>query len=288
MARNAIKTPNSVWDQPDNDGDGRADQGWHGRGNHHGEPSPVTVDQLNLTTFHHSDTAANGTFHDQFILVVNAAASNGTAVTVTGLDTSYGLYLTVENTGHPTLDANGKPINGGNVFDTLDVKLMLDPGHNDGAASSTLTGGIGFANGTEDDVELAHGSIVSGHFVAGPDAAGHADFVEALTVSRAGMAFLGGSVVSGDTLEEILTSPFALRHTVRNSDGTSVSVLENGTSTASLVPNQPFTLPGTDEDGSIPALMRTEFIAAHSGTRADFEPSGAGRELDQGGGRASS
>jgi len=251
--------------------------------------APVAADHLTLATFHYSDTAANGSFHDRFILQANGATLNGAPVTVPGLDTAYGLYLTIDTTGHPTFGADGKAINGANVFDTLDVKVMLDPGHNNGAAHSTIADGLGFANGTADDIELAHGSIVSGHFIAGPDTNGHADFVESLTMTRPGMAFLGGSVLSGSTLEEILTSPFAARVTVRNADGSQVSVLNGqGTATAAFGGGAVFGLPGVDDDGSLPALLRTEFIAAH-GTMGDDcsaagwnshgerDPGGAGR-----------
>ena len=50
------------------------------------------------------------------------------------------------------------------------VALMLDPGNNDGAARSTLSG-VGFSNtgptGTQDDITLAAGSLVSGTFTFG-------------------------------------------------------------------------------------------------------------------------
>jgi hypothetical protein len=46
------------------------------------------------------------------------------------------------------------------------IKLMLDPGNNDGTASSTLSG-VGFSNGTAGDITLATGSLVSGQFAFG-------------------------------------------------------------------------------------------------------------------------
>src|SRR5262249_44542399 len=127
-----------------------------------------------------------------------------------------------------------------NVFNTLDVRMMLDPGHDNGTAHATIADGLGFANGTANDIELAHGSIVSGHFVAGPDPNGHAGFGESPTMALPGMSFLGGSIPWESTIEEILTSPFSGRTTQRNPDGSSVSVLNGqGSSTASLVPKQP-------------------------------------------------
>ncbi len=277
MARDIGTRKSASWD--DQDQESRDDQGWHGRGNHHKEPAPIKVDQLNMATFHYSETTASGNFHDRFILQVNGASSHGTQVTVPGLNSAYGLYLTIDLTGHQTFDVNGRPINGENVFETLNVKMMLDPGHNDGSAYSTIADGLGFANGTEDDIELAHGSIVSGHFFAGPDPNGHAEFVESLTMTRPGMAFLGGSVPFGAKLEEILTSPFSARITERHADGSTTSVLNGqGASTASLLPTQEFTLPGMTSDGSIPALLRAEFLAAHDHRVANCGHAGWGSE----------
>jgi hypothetical protein len=237
-------------------------EGWHGRGIHHHEPASVAVDQLDLTTYQHSDTTAAGHFHDQWLMQVTGAELSGTPVTVPGLNTAYGLYLSIDLTGHQTFGADGKAINGGNVFETLDVKLMLDPGHNNGAASSPLDGHVGFANGTADDIELAHGSIVSGHFEAS-NGAGHADFVESISLTRPGMAFLSGSLASATTLEEVLTTPFSLRASHTNPDGSLVSVANGGSAIAGFVPTQPIDLPGMNSDGSIPALLRAEFLATH-------------------------
>ena len=78
---------------------------------------------------------------------------------------SYGLYLTMQT----LTQAVGPP----DTYHYLSgqVALMLDPGNNDGAASSTLSG-VGFSNtgptGTQDDITLATGTLVSGHYSLNP------------------------------------------------------------------------------------------------------------------------
>ena len=78
---------------------------------------------------------------------------------------SYGLYLTMQT----LTQAVGPP----DTYHYLSgqVALMLDPGNNDGAARSTLSG-VGFSNtgptGTQDDITLATGTLISGHYSLNP------------------------------------------------------------------------------------------------------------------------
>jgi hypothetical protein len=82
-----------------------------------------------------------------------------------GVAGSYGLYLTMQT----QTKAVGPPT----AYEYLSgqVALMLDPGDNDGAASSTPTG-FTFANtgptGTVDDTTLATGTLVSGRYTLNP------------------------------------------------------------------------------------------------------------------------
>lgn len=77
----------------------------------------------------------------------------------------YGLYLTMQT----QTKAVGPP----ETFQYLSgqVALMLDPGNWDGAASSTPTG-LTFANtgptGTADDITLATGTLIAGHYTLNP------------------------------------------------------------------------------------------------------------------------
>ena len=76
----------------------------------------------------------------------------------------YGLYLTMQT----QTQAVGPPDT--YHYSSGQVALMLDPGNNDGSASSTPSG-LGFSNtgptGAADDIPLATGSLVSGTFIFG-------------------------------------------------------------------------------------------------------------------------
>ena len=106
-----------------------------------------------------------------FLEQITGFTLNGASVATPGLNGtpgaagSYGLYLTCRR----RLTVVGPP----NIYHYLSgqVALMLDPGNNNGAASSTPSG-LTFANtgptGAADDITLATGSLVSGHFSAAP------------------------------------------------------------------------------------------------------------------------
>jgi hypothetical protein len=106
-----------------------------------------------------------------FLEPITGFTLNGVSVATPGLNGpqgaagSYGLYLTMQN----QTQAIGPP----NTYRYLSghIALMFDPGNNDGAASSTPSG-LTFANtgptGTADDMTLATGTLVSGHYVLNP------------------------------------------------------------------------------------------------------------------------
>ncbi len=94
------------------------------------------------------------------------------------------------------------------------VKLMADPGNHNGAVSSTAAG-LTFANtsstGTQDDITLATGSLLSANlfYSPAPGIARIGDFVETLQPAAGESGFFV-SPNSGDILiEEILTTPVA-------------------------------------------------------------------------------
>jgi hypothetical protein len=123
------------------------------------------------------------TYTVHFLEPITGFTLNGTPVATPGLNGtpgatgSYGLYLVMQN---QTQDV-GPPKNYNYLSGT--VALMLDPGNNDGTASSTLSG-VGFSNtgptGTADDITLASGSLMSGQFAFGstPNIRSIGDFVE--------------------------------------------------------------------------------------------------------------
>ena len=107
-----------------------------------------------------------------FLEQITGFTLNGAPVaTPTGLNGtpgaagSYGLYLTMQTQTQFIGPPNTYRYLSGNVA------LMLDPGNNNGAASSTPSG-LTFANtgptGKADDITLATGSLVSGHYSLNP------------------------------------------------------------------------------------------------------------------------
>ena len=90
------------------------------------------------------------------------------------------------------------------------VRLMADPGHDDGALSST-TAGLFFANGTANDITLATGSLVSGTYTFSPAAGIRSigDFVETLQPAAGEGGFFASPTSANGLIEEVLTTPAA-------------------------------------------------------------------------------
>jgi hypothetical protein len=145
-----------------------------------------------------------------FLEQITGFTLNGMPVATPGLNgppgaaASYGLYLTMQ-----TLTASiGPP----NTYQYLSghVALMLDPGNNDGAASSTPSG-LTFANpaGTADDITLATGSLVSGHYSLNPKPLIRSigDFVQTFQAAAGEGAFFVTPVSPHDLIEVVDTTP---------------------------------------------------------------------------------
>ena len=133
---------------------------------------------------------------------VNPMGFNGTP----GAAGSYGLYLTMQT----QTQAIGPP----NTYQYLSghVALMLDPGNNNGAASSTPSG-LTFANtgaiGTADDITLATGSLVSGTFIFGAPNSGIrsvGDFVQTFQPAAGEGGFFVSPISPHDMIELIPTT----------------------------------------------------------------------------------
>jgi hypothetical protein len=132
--------------------------------------SPTAITPTDVYTVHFLEPITSFTLNGA---PVATPGLNGTA----GASGSYGLYVVMEN----QTEAVGPP----NNYNYLSgqISLMLDPGNNDGTASSTLSG-VGFSNtgptGTADDITLATGSLISGQFAFGstPGVRSIGDFVE--------------------------------------------------------------------------------------------------------------
>src|SRR5690349_5499974 len=143
-----------------------------------GGGAPITIDSLDLRNYVNAYHNADGTFTALQIEQVTGFELNGTAVDVPGFGTQFGLYFLLDGTGHME--------GAGQTFDTLRIALMVDPGNNDGALSSTALGGVGFANGTAGDFALATGTLVSATVTFGADGSAHPNFLEQIDPTRIG------------------------------------------------------------------------------------------------------
>jgi hypothetical protein len=144
-----------------------------------------------------------------FIEQITGLTLNGVPVATPGLnDTpgaagSYGLYLQMQ--------ANVLFVGPPNTYqyNSLQMSLKADPGNNDGAVSSTLAGGVGFAKGTAGDITLASGSLISGSFKfgnPGSDIRSIGHFKESFLPAAGEGGFFVTPVSPNTVLEEVLTT----------------------------------------------------------------------------------
>jgi hypothetical protein len=213
------------------DHDDDQDEARPGRDDHHGRDGSVTFNQFDITDYLHADNKADGSAVERFIFQVDGVEQSGAHVTLPGLGSDFGMYFIVDAILDP---ANGAPPH----FSKLDISLMVDPGNNDGAASAT-TAGVGFAHGTSGDFALATGSLVSAALSINADPVPntrHANFVEQITPTKAGLEAFGDSLKTGDQLRELLTTlgsnpPFDL---IPLPGGDFTVVVNGGTGTVQL------------------------------------------------------
>ncbi len=207
----------------------------HRHGGHPGlEGQTATIDQLNVTTYLHSDNAAAGSFSEQFILNVASFGLDGAPVDVPGFGTQFGLYFLI--------DATGQAGATGLSFDTMTIKLMVDAGNDDGVPSSTLDDGLGFSNGTAGDYALATGTLVSATFTADPDGTRHPNFIQALAPTVEGKEVFGPSLDMGALLKEVLTSPGGAQVFPADNGGTTQIIDGTGFGNVALSPQTPLSL----------------------------------------------
>jgi hypothetical protein len=186
-----------------------------------GASSALTADSIDATHYLYDrcetafcgDATYHSTYTVHFLEPITGFTLNGAPVATPGLNGtpgatgSYGLYLVMQN----QTQFIGPP----NTYNYLSgtVALMLDPGNNDGTASSTLSG-VGFSNtgptGIADDITLASGSLVSGQFAFGstPNIRSIGDFVETFQPVAGEDAFFV-TPVSPHDLIQIIDTTFA-------------------------------------------------------------------------------
>jgi hypothetical protein len=136
-----------------------------------------TADDITIVNYLHSVVMGDGSFAEHLIDPITGFSLGGAPVSVSGLNSSFGLYLSV--------DATGTIVAGKTNFNTLDISLMADVGNNDGTPSATLgtasaPGTLAFSKpaGVADDITLGFGSLLSASMSR--DAAGtrHATYLD--------------------------------------------------------------------------------------------------------------
>jgi len=173
-----------------------------------------TADTLEGTHYLYDVGSMTSTYTVHFLEQITGFTLDDAPVATPGLNGtpgaagSYGLYVTMQT----LTQAVGPP----DTYHYLSgqVALMLDPGNNDGVASSTLSG-VGFSNtgptGTQDDITLATGTLVSGTFTFGAPNSGIrsiGDFVQTFQPA-AGEGGFFVSAVSPHDLIQLIDTTFA-------------------------------------------------------------------------------
>jgi hypothetical protein len=219
--------------QPGHHGFGHDDDGNNtaGPGETH---TSATVDQIDVTSYLNSAGAADGSFTEQLYLQVKEFELNGSPVKVPGFGTQFGMYFVIDPTGQTTAGVTS--------FSSMHIALMVDRGNDDGALSSTESGGVTFANSTRGDYALATGTLSSASLGVDPDGTRHPTFVQSLTLSKAGEQVFGGSLNTGDLLREVLTTPGG-PEIFPFPDGSTIQVVNgSGSGTVTLSPQAPLSI----------------------------------------------
>ncbi len=208
-----------------------------------GTGSAFTADTILGTHYLYDIGSMTNVYTVHFLEQMTGFTLNGNPVATPGLNGtpgaagSYGLYLTMQN----QTQFIGPP----NTYQYLSgqVALMLDPGNNNGAPSSTPSG-LTFANtgrtGTADDITLATGSLVSGHYSLNPAPGIRSigDFVQTFHPAAGAAGFFATPVSPYEMIQLIATTypqDIAITPAPSASDPTrSVSVL-NGEPNSAVV-----------------------------------------------------
>jgi hypothetical protein len=166
------------------------------------------ADDMTLANYFHSTVQGNGSFAEQFYQPISGVTLGGVPVVAPGLNSLYGLYLSISATGTITAGVTS--------FTAVNISLMADVHHNDGTPSATLgtpgsPGTIAFSNpaGVTDDFVLGSGSLITASMSR--DAATNTRFANFLD-THAPAAGESAFYVSPTTfthlqLQEFLTTP---------------------------------------------------------------------------------
>ena len=175
-----------------------------------GDPA-FTADAIEATHYLWAMGSTINTYTVHFLEQITGFTLGSSPVAPPGLNGtpgapgSYGLYLTMQTQTRFIGPPNTYRYSGGQLA------LMLDPGNNNGAASSTPSG-LTFANtgptGTADDITLATGSLVWGHFFFMPAAgiASIGDFEQTFRPASGEAGFFVAPVAPNDIIELVDTT----------------------------------------------------------------------------------
>ncbi len=195
-----------------------------------------TADSISTTDFlfNISDPAATGT--DTFILQVNGFSRNGAAVSVPGLNSSYGLYI------EGTVAVHGVP----SIYGPGTIALVADPTNNDGVPSASWndaaqTGGVSFSNpaNTADDITLATGDFITGSFGTQSNGQPGVNFLQTFVPNPSESAFFVSPAGVSLQIQELLFNTATSRVTGPTNDGGSYITVNDGFGIADLQVPEP-------------------------------------------------
>jgi len=186
----------------------------------------ASVDTLDASNFLRAVHNADGTTVEHFTMPVSSFQQGGQPVTVNGYGQSYSLYLTID-----ALIVGGQ-------FTQLNSELWADPGSNNGSVNVSFDTDPSFSkHGDFGDILLATGTIHSATLMTNGNIR-TADFVETMTPTKAGSAFLGGSIQNGTLLEEQLTTNIGDPSVFQTSPDGTVNTVTGGQAVIKLAAGQ--------------------------------------------------
>ena len=193
-----------------------------------------TADTMSYNSYVHSVVQPSGNYVSERVAVINGFSLNGLAIVAPGFNSSYGLYFDFTDTG---VSAPPNPL----TFASSTFSLKADPGHLNGAPSSTF-GGFGFANtgatGVADDITLATGSMVIGTSSFDPvSGARSTRFVDTFVPAPGEQGFfVAPAFGTSVNIEFDTTAPAGALVSTPGPGGTTIQTINTGFGSAQLVP----------------------------------------------------
>ena len=135
------------------------------------------------------------------------------------------------------------------MFSSLNLTLWADPRNDAGTPGVSETSGPSFSNGMTNDIVLATGTMVSASLSLDPTTMTRsADDVVTMTPTLEGTLLLDGSIKSGTLLEVKTTTPPADFQTIPQPDGSTITLVTDGTAVVTLDPQGTILVPNITHD----------------------------------------